>query len=341
MVRMMDAPPLEAQLLQRIQEAFPLTERPFAELGRSLGITEEETIALYRRLREEKVIRQTSAILDTKKLGYDSSLVAMMVDEDKLDAAAELINAHPGVSHNYRRAHPFNLWFTIAVPPDSALGLAKSVEWLSQRVGATKTMLLPTLKMFKIAVRLDVAKTRGLKESVAAKESVSIELEPLHYRIIGLIQDDLEACAEPFARIVDRLGIGYAEFFERMEELAKGGTMRRYATILNHRRAGFVANAMVVWNVDDATALEKGAKAAEFSAVSHCYLRPRQEGWPYNLFTMVHASSTEEIDGVIATMASELGDPEHFVLTSVQEYKKVRIRYFTDDIYEWEKQAGA
>lgn len=337
MVRVMENRSPRNDLLAAVQEGFPLCERPFAALGERARISEEEAIALYRQLKEEKIIRQTSAILDTKRLGYDSSLVAFMMDGEKLEEAAALINTHPGVSHNYQRAHDFNLWFTMAVPPDSAMGLASTVEWLSQKVGAKKAMILPTLRMFKIAVKLDVAKTAETKEKVVAKTVQPVELTPLHYRLIAQIQEDLAPCDEPFSGMIERLGVDATAFFALVDDLAKGGYMRRYATILNHRQAGFVANAMVVWDVEDEVAQEIGARAAEFSAVSHCYLRPRYEGWPYNLFTMTHASSVEELEALIAQMAEEIGAKGHFVLSSLKEYKKVRIKYFTDDMYEWEK----
>jgi len=324
------------EFLATLQEGFPLCERPFLELANRLNATEEETVALYLQLKEEKIIRQTSAILDTKRLGYLSSLVAFKVDEAQLDDAAAFISTHPGVSHNYKRAHVYNLWFTIAVPPDSALGLEGTVTLLAEKAGALQSMILPTLKMFKISVKLDTAKTKELKEKVVKKEIVTVDLTPLHYQIIAQIQEDLTPCAQPFAEMIARLGIDAPLFFECINELARGGYMRRYATILNHRNAGFVANAMVVWDIDDEVAEGIGSKAAEFSAVSHCYLRPRFEGWNYNLFTMTHASSLEELESVIEQMGKELGAKDHFVLTSLHEYKKIRIKYFTPDTYAWE-----
>ncbi|MDD4854626.1 MAG: Lrp/AsnC family transcriptional regulator [Sulfuricurvum sp.] len=321
-----------------LQEGFPLCERPFLELDAQLNATEEEAIELYSHLKEEKIIRQTSAILDTKRLGYLSSLVAFKIDEAQIDDAAAFISTHPGVSHNYKRAHSYNLWFTIAVPPDSALGLEGTVKLLAKKVGAVQSMLLPTLKMFKISVKLDTNNSKELKEKVIKKEIVPVELTPLHYRIIAQIQEDLSACEEPFAQMISHLGIDYPLFFECINDLSRGGYMRRYATILNHRNAGFVANAMVVWDIDDTVAEAIGAKAAEFSAVSHCYLRPRFEGWNYNLFTTTHASSNEELETVIERMGTELGARDHFVLTSLHEYKKIRIKYFTPDTYAWEQQ---
>ncbi|MEX2458240.1 MAG: AsnC family transcriptional regulator, partial [Actinomycetota bacterium] len=101
---------LDRELLNVIQNDFPMESAPFAELGRRLGIDEAETLTRIARLKDQHVIRQVSAIFDTRALGYRSSLVAMAVPKDRLERAAELINAHPGVSHNYRRNHEFNLW---------------------------------------------------------------------------------------------------------------------------------------------------------------------------------------------------------------------------------------
>lgn len=327
---------VEKDFLSLVQESFPLVPRPFAKIGEKIGISESGAIDMYKRLKEQKIIRQTSAILDTKKLGYDSSLVAFAMDESEIEEAASFISTHPGVSHNYKREHEFNLWFTIAVPPDSALGLKSTVDLMAKKLGAKKAMVLPTLKMFKISVKLDVNKTKETKEKVAKKEIEHILLTPSHYRVIAAIQEDLSAVSEPFCEVADRLHMDYDEFFGVINDLSRGGYMRRYATILNHRQAGFTANAMLVWDIEDEISEENGIKAAEFSAVSHCYLRPRYEGWNYNLFTMIHASSTDEMSNTISQMRSELAAKDYRILTSILEYKKVRIKYFTQDTYEWE-----
>lgn len=327
---------VEKDFLSLVQDSFPLTPRPFAKIGEKIGLSEGETIAMYKRLKEQKIIRQTSAILDTKKLGYDSSLVAFAMDESAIEEAALFISTHPGVSHNYKREHEFNLWFTIAVPPDSALGLQNTVDLMAKKLGAKKVMVLPTLKMFKISVKLDVNKTKDTKEKVVKKEIEHILLTQSHYRVIAAIQEDLAAVSEPFCEVADRLYMDYDEFFGLINDLSRGGYMRRYATILNHRQAGFTANAMLVWDIEDDVSEKNGIKAAEFSAVSHCYLRPRYEGWNYNLFTMIHASNIDEINKTISQMASELTAKDYRILTSILEYKKVRIKYFTQDTYEWE-----
>jgi DNA-binding Lrp family transcriptional regulator len=114
--------------------------------------------------------------------------------------------------------------------------------------------------------------------------------------------------------------------------------MRRFASILNHRKAGFNANAMVVWDVKEEDGEQIGENAASFSAVSHCYLRPKYENWPYNLFTMVHGKTTEETNAIIEDMAKEIDAKSYMPLYSSREFKKVRIEYFTPTFAEWENQ---
>ena len=107
-----------------------------------------------------------------------------------------------------------------------------------------------------------------------------IDLTPLHSAVIRLAQYDIDIVSEPFAQMVKELDTDYETFFNILSELQEAGIMRRFASILNHRKAGFNANAMVVWDIDEAKGEEIGESAAAFSAVSHCYLRPKYENWP-------------------------------------------------------------
>ncbi len=329
---------LTAELLSAIQKHFPLTRYPYRAVAERLGVTEEEVLEALRRQKEASVIRQISPIFDTKRLGYSSSLVAFKVAHEKIDDAVEMINSHPGVSHNYERDHDFNIWFTLAVAPDSQLGLEKTVELMAEKAGAKEAIMLPTLKMFKIAVKLNTTGKDAKKEKVYKRRFRDIELTPLHLDIIRHTQYDLPVEREPFATVVEKLGIDYETLFDTLQELQEAGIMRRFAAILNHRKAGFNANAMVVWDVDEAKGEEMGKKAAAFSAVSHCYLRPRYPNWPYNLFTMVHGKTTEETNAIIDSMAEEIEHRAKRPLYSTREFKKVRIRYFTPEFAAWEAQ---
>ena len=331
---------MQDTLLYQMQNTFPMTERPFKAIADELNTTEAEVLATVQRLKDENIIRQTSAIFDTKRLGYTSSLVAFKVAEPAIDRAAEIINAHPGVSHNYLRNHDYNIWFTMAVTPDSTLGLERTIAILQEQTGAEDAIILPTIKMFKISVKMDTTGTRAKKEKIKKAAHKALDLTPRHIEVIKELQKDIDVTEEPFREAIDRLGMTYEEFFAIAHALKDAGVMRRFATILNHRRAGFSANAMSVWSVPEVEGERYGKMLAEFSAVSHCYLRPTYPGWPYNLFAMVHAKTQEACDTLIEEMAAETGLTEYSKLYSTREFKKQRLVYFDDAFAAWEAANG-
>ncbi len=329
---------LTAELLSIIQKNFPLSQYPYQEIANMLNIKEQDVLDILQKQKDNSIIRQISPIFDTKRLGYSSCLVAFMIDKENIDEAVKLINSHPGISHNYERDHKFNIWFTLAIAPDSKLGLEKTVELLAQKTMAKDAIILPTLKMFKIAVKLNTTGKDAKKEKVAKRKFKDMTLTPFHHDVILHTQYDLPIVHEPFADIVKKLNITHKHLFDTLNQFQEAGIMRRFAAILNHRKAGFNANAMVVWDVDPNKGEEIGKKAAEFSAVSHCYLRPKYDNWPYNLFTMVHGKTTDETNAVIQSIASEIEHKSKRPLYSTREFKKVRIKYYTPEFEAWENQ---
>jgi DNA-binding Lrp family transcriptional regulator len=330
---------LREQILYRIQKNFPLTIRPFKEIAEELGTQEEEVLKIIQEEKNNKVIRQTSAIFDTKKLGYTSSLVAFEIEEQDIDKAVEILNSHPGISHNYERNHKYNIWFTLAIAPNSISTLEETIDKLSKLTNAKDYIMLPTLKLFKISVKLDTTNKAEKKEHVARTQFKDMTLNDYHYNIIKETQNDIEITEEPFKKIIDKLDISYDEFFSVLKEFQEAGVMRRFATILNHRHAGFSANAMVVWDIEEGEKAEEiGKIAASFSAVSHCYLRPKYPTWNYNLFTMIHGKTKEETQEVIDNIAKEIEFNSNLALYSSREFKKVRIKYFCDEFKNWENQ---
>jgi DNA-binding Lrp family transcriptional regulator len=325
------------EILLKIQKNFPMTKKPFEDIANSLGIDENEVINIIKQNKDKKIIRQISAIFDTKALGYNSSLVAFEIPKEQIQKSVEIINAHPGISHNYERNHQFNIWFTLATSPDSSLGLEKTVEILAKTTKAKQFIILPTLKLFKISVKLDTTGKEAKKEKIPQVKKKSIKLTPLHIEIIKLLQNDIKIINEPFADIVNKLDISYDYFFDLVKELQDSKVMRRFAAILNHKKAGFNANAMVVWDINEKKAEQIGKKAAAFSAVSHCYLRPKYPNWPYNLFTMIHGKTTAQVDDIIDDIASEIEYKTNMALYSSREFKKVRLKYFTNDEAIWER----
>lgn len=327
---------MREEILSRIQKNFPLVARPFKIMAKELNISEKEILEILNREKQADIIRQTSAIFDTKRLGYQSSLVAFKISKTNIDKAVNIINSHPGVSHNYERNHDFNIWFTMAVAPDSTLGLEKTIKMLVKLTNADDYIVLPTLKLFKINVKLNTTGKDEKREKVKKVIHKKVELTPLHHDIIKKAQYDISFVSEPFAKIIDELNIDYNTFFDILNELQSAGMMRRFASILNHRKAGFNANAMVVWDVNEDEGESIGEVAATFSAVSHCYLRPKYKNWPYNLFTMIHGKTIKETNSTIKDIANEIESKSHLPLYSSREFKKVRIEYFTPKFQEWE-----
>lgn len=328
---------MKDKILLRIQKNFPLVAKPFETIANELNMKEDEVLNILQKAKEENIIRQTSAIFDTKKLGYQSSLVAFEIDNNNIDDAVKILNSHPGISHNYERNHSFNIWFTMAVAPDSKLGLEQTIKLLAQLTKANNYIILPTLKLFKIAVKLDTTNSEEKKEKRKNITFNEMELTPFHYEIIKLLQDDIQFVSEPFKYIIKQLNISYDELFNIMNDFINAGIMRRFASILNHRMAGFNANAMVVWDIDEKDAIQIGEEAASFSAVSHCYLRPKYENWKYNLFTMIHGKTQEDTQNVINSISKNINYKSKMALYSSREFKKIRIKYFSDDFYKWEE----
>jgi len=325
------------KLLYELQKDFPLSERPFLVLANRFDTSEDNIIKIVQEEKDNSIIRQTSAIFDTKRLGYSSSLVAFKVDFKDIDDAVLILNSHPGISHNYERNHEFNIWFTIAVPPDSTLGLENTISLLAKKTKAKDYITLPTLKLFKIMVKLDTSNTAKKKETVKKRKFKDITLSKLHKEIIKYAQEDIEIKKEPFLDMINKIGIDYDTFFNALKELQEAGVMRRFASILNHRKAGFSSNAMVVWDVDVENAEQIGEKVAAFGVVSHCYLRPKYPNWPYNLFSMIHAKSKDEIDDILKEIGDEIEYKTKRLLYSSREFKKQRVKYFTQDTANWEK----
>jgi DNA-binding Lrp family transcriptional regulator len=332
----------DKQLLNLMQGRFPLVERPFAVVAEEAGLSEAEVLQRIQRLLDKRIIREITPIFDTRALGYHSMLVAAKVDAAHPHRAAQVINSHPGVTHNYLRNHDFNLWFTIAVEPDSRLGLQGTLDVIAERTGAESIRQLPTLRLFKIRMDLEMEKgTDALAQAGDASEPMELEPIALSDEDIATIrgtQGPMEVRADAYAPAAERLGVSEAEVLARLDSLRERGGLRRVAAILYHRRAGFSANGMGVWAVPEDAILETGKRMAAFRGISHCYQRPTYADWPYSVFTMAHGRSKEECDAILDSIAEQTGIAERATLYSSTEFKKVRMLYFTDAFARWERE---
>ncbi|HEY7618633.1 MAG TPA: Lrp/AsnC family transcriptional regulator [Solirubrobacteraceae bacterium] len=337
----------DKRLLNTMQGAFPIEPRPYAAVARALEVPEERVLARVQELIDHRIIRQVTPIYDTRALGYGSMLVAARIDPEHPWRAAKIVNSHPGVSHNYLRNHDFNMWFTIAVEEDSVLGLDGTLEVLQRLTGAESIRQLPTLKLFKIRMDLElVGGTEDLAKAAVAEDPVELEKQPydeLDKAVIRATQGDLPVVSEPYAPAAAELGMTVDALVEHLGGMTDRGLLRRVAAILFHRRAGFSANGMGVWKVPDDRVLDVGPRMAAYRGISHCYQRPTYADWPYSIFTMAHGRSKDECDAILDAIAAENPEIEdRATLYSSTEFKKIRLLYFTDDFKRWEREhAGA
>ncbi|HUB04741.1 MAG TPA: AsnC family transcriptional regulator [Solirubrobacteraceae bacterium] len=333
---------LDKRLLNLMQGKFPIAPRPYEHIAQQAGITEQDVIQRVGQLQDERIVRQVTPIFDTRALGYSSMLVAAKVDPENPWRAANVINAHPGVSHNYLRNHEFNIWFTIATEPDSPLGLEGTLEVLAKIAGAESIRQLPTLQLFKIRMDLEMeGGTEALAKAVEVAPPAETEKQPydeFDIEVIRATQGDMPIIPEPYAPAADKLGIPQDQLLAHLQQMQERKILRRVAAILFHRRAGFSANGMGVWKVPDDKIMELGPRMAAFRGISHCYQRPTYQDWPYSIFTMAHGRSKDECDAILDSIAAQTGIHERSTLYSSTEFKKIRLLYFTDEYRAWERE---
>ena len=341
----------DRKLMNLIQSRFPMTERPYLDLANELGTSEEDVLARLGRLRKANIVRQIGAIFDTRRLGYKTTLVAFRYPKERLDAAAQRINQHPGVSHNYEREGYFNLWFTLAVPPHEELDTV--IARMAEETGAESARTMPTIRFFKIGVNFDMVKQESAayeyyspdgygkagsavskKPEARADWNKARELSELDRAVILELQEDLPLEPRPFDPMAERLGMSVQELFDWTLKAQERLIMRRYSAVLHHRRAGFRANAMAVWTVPEERAEEVGLKMAESPWVTHCYQRPTFPDWPYTHFTMIHATGKMRCEAVAQDISEATGITDYQLLYSTREFKKTRVRYFVEHEYE-------
>ncbi len=252
------------------------------------------------------ILRQISAIFDAQALGFRSTLTAFQIEAEQLEAAAAIINAHPGVSHNYQRDHRFNLWFTLSLPRD--LDLTEHISLLARKTSCPHFLNLPALRMFKRQVYLNFGQQQSspiifyehsLNDSLPLTEVLPADIQ---HCLMQELQKDLALTPRPFHAIALRCDVKEETVLKFLETLTAVQKIRRFAAILRHTHAGFTANAMVVWDISQQTIPCFTDRAVTHDAISHCYERLTTSDWPYNIYTMMHGRTQADIENVMADL---------------------------------------
>ncbi|NQE05240.1 putative HTH-type transcriptional regulator [ANME-1 cluster archaeon GoMg1] len=329
------------ELLQHLQDEFPVAKSPWAEIGEKLGITEEEVLSRSQRLFSEGVIRKLRTILDAQKLGACSStLMAMRVPAEKMEEVVNIVNEYMSVTHNYQREHDYNLWFTVTTC--GGKDLRSTVEEIKERTGIpdSDTLDLPTTRVFKIDVRFKFAdfkdnsdsegNDKGIPKVEMERTKMNTDDEPdeTDQTILRAAQEGIPVVKEPFEGIAKEAGISQDEVIERLKKLIKGGVIKRLGISINQRKVGIVANAVVAWKVPQGQVENVGKKLSSYTDITHCYERVAMPGkWEHNLFTVIHGYTRESVEEMAERLSRVVGIGDFLVLFSNEQFKRTSVMH--------------
>ena len=147
-------------------------------------------------------------------------------------------------------------------------------------------------------------------------------------RVLRAVENGIDIVPRPFDEAGRRIGMTGPEVRGNLKEMLSNGTIRSFGAIVDHRSLGLVVNAMVAWDVTDELVEQAGMDFAALPMVSHCYERNRVPGkWRYNLFTMVHGSSEDDLQSFLERGEAITSNADFQVLRSLKEFKKVGVRF--------------
>ncbi len=302
---------LDARLLQDFQQNFPICPAPFAELAGRLGVAESAVLRMLEQLRREGRISRVGAVFAPKRIGA-STLAAMAVPPEKLEAVARAVNRFPEVNHNYARDHRYNLWFVVTAGSEGRLQAALGA--IEQAAGYP-VVALPMLREFR-------------REPAEGRQSTV--LDEIGRRLVMALQEGLPLFIRPFSILASRVGCNEDELLERIRRWCAEGTIKRFGVLVPSDGPDEGVSAMLVQDVPDALVEQVGNQLADEEAIALCYERARVlPDWPYNLYSILRGPSREDVCGRIEAMRRRLGLSGFAseILFSLTRFKRDGVRY--------------
>lgn len=321
-------PLLEQTLLNDWQRGFPLCEQPFAEMARMAGVSEALVLETLTRLQATGAIGRLGGVWGNGA-GGAAMLCAMAVPPDDVARVARVINGVPGVNHNYEREHTFNLWFVITGGGRDAIH--REVDAIERQAGY-QALRLPMVRSYAIDLGFDMrgpvaARTAESLGSSRAARRVLPEDRPL----AALLEGGIPLVSRPFDAWAAELDQPVSQVLTTLGQWLTRGTLRRLGVIVRHHDVGIAANAMTVLDVPEDAVDAAGARLAREPGVTLCYQRQRAEGWPYNLYVMVHGAHRRDvqqrIDEALSAGGADAWPRE--TLFSGRRFKQTGGRYFS------------
>lgn len=323
--------PEDLRLIDHLHGGFPLSERPFAEVGAALGLDEADVIASLQRLLASGVLTRFGPLFQIERAGGLFVLAALAAPEERYAEVTQQVNSLPEVAHNYRREHALNMWFVIgAESPALADAAIARIEALT----GLKVYAFPKEREYFVELRLPLLEGLGAVVTPPARPAPASPAEPFELTdfdrtLIAATQGGLPLVPRPYDELAQALGVSAGLPSDRLQQMLFHGLIRRIGAVPNHYRLGFSANGMSVWDVDDAEVDRLGEQVGALPGVSHCYRRPRVRGvWRYNLFAMLHGRSRAEVEAQAGRLRELLGSAcrAHDILYSSAILKKTGLR---------------
>lgn len=317
--------PLEFRLLNEFQRGFPLVAQPYAVLAEALGTDEAAVIEAFGRLRRAGALSRIGAVFRPGALAA-STLAAMEVPAERLEAVAAVVSSFPEVNHNYEREHRLNLWFVAAAADPAALDatLARIT-----RLTGIDVLKLPLVEEYHIDLGFPLAGAQTPR-TPRVRRGRQVVLGGAQRRLVAALEDGLALDPRPYAELGARAGLGEQTVIDRLARWQDEGLIRRFGVVVRHHELGWRANAMAVWDVPDARVRRFGRMLAATEGVTLAYRRARARlAWPYNLFCMIHGTERGAVAARIAALNRALGLDAfpHAVLFSRTRFKQTGPRF--------------
>ncbi len=315
------------EVAERWQRGFPICTHPFAEIGKALDLTSSEIISMLVGLKARGALGRVGAAVRPNTIG-SSTLAAMAVPAERIEEVAHAVTAEDAVNHNYERDHEINLWFVVTAPERH--DVLNTLRRISDRTGL-QVLDLPLEQSYHIDLGFRLNGPRRGYQSAGSSSVGACEIRVGDRELLSALEPGLSLVQRPYHDLASRLGWSEGQVMASLERLVDGGVISRFGCILRHRKIGFSANAMAVWDVPDDKVDEIATRLAKIDNVTLCYRRCRRfPHWPYNLFAMIHGTKRQLVRSQIgaAELACGLYAYPSAVLFSTRCFKQSGARYF-------------
>ena len=323
-----------SNLLFSLQKGIPLCEHPFQSIAEEEGLSEQAVVDQIQTCIAKGTARRFGAVFDSHSLGYASTLCALDIDVSGLSDKLQPLMDHPGVTHCYQRAIEPALWFTMTA---QAGQLDDELEKLKQHFYPAELFNLPALRRFKIGVILNTTGKDLPRSQPANPPERKTTVSPLSQKekqLIRVMQHSFPLTVDLFSKLAEQTDYTLNDLLILLRDWQSRGIIRRVGLILNHRKAGFRANAMCVWKVCEEDMLEKAVIIASHPVVTHCYERSAFSLFPYNLYAMIHAPTKDKALEIFKELSADINDVYGHIAFTVKEFKKTSPVFFYEDQHE-------